>query len=121
MNIYNENMELLTESVDLSKGRLEERNHTIHHDAVAAVKEKFHYKTIKVYPNGGKDMEKVIDVEGVEGQEAWDEEVTVQVYVPYTQAELDLIKSQEYQPTQLDRLEAQVAYIAMMTDLLLEE
>ena len=120
MKIYNENMELLTENIDLSKGRLEERNHTIHHEAIQEVKEKSHYKTIKVYPNGGKDVEKVIDVEGVEGQEAWDEEVVVQVYIPYTQEELDAIKSQMRKPTQLDIIEAQVAYTAMMTNTLLE-
>lgn len=116
MKIYNENMELLTDAPDLSKGILEERTHTIHHAAVETVEEKWHYETIKTYPNGGKDVEKIIDVAGIEGVNAWDEEVIIQVYVPYTEEELSLLN----QPSQLDIIEAQVTYTAMMTDTLLE-
>ena len=37
-----------------------------HHRAVEAVEEQGHYEVIAVYPNGGKDVEWVVDVPGVE-------------------------------------------------------
>lgn len=44
-----------------------------HHDEIQAVEEQGHYKVIAEYPNGGKDVEWVIDVPGVLHQDAWDE------------------------------------------------
>lgn len=76
------------DSPDLTKGYLKSETQTIHHDAVKAVEEVSHYETIAEYPNGGKDVRKVIDVPGVEARDAYDEEVEVQVYHPYTAAEL---------------------------------
>ena len=76
------------ESPDLSLGWLEDRTQTIHHDAVEGVKEVSHYETIAEYPNGGKDVQKVVDVPGVEAKDAWDEEEQVQVYHLYTAEEL---------------------------------
>ncbi len=72
------------ESPDLSLGWLEDTTRTVHHDAVAGVEEVSHYETIAEYPNGGKDVERVVDVPGVEAKEAWDEEEQVQVYHLYT-------------------------------------
>lgn len=76
------------ENPDLTKGYLKKETQTVHHDAVAGVEEVSHYVTIAEYPNGGKDVRKVIDVPGVEARDAYDEEVEVQVYHPYTAAEL---------------------------------
>ena len=76
------------ESPDLSLGWLEDKTQTIHHDAVAGVEEVSHYETIAEYPNGGKDVQKVVDVPGVEAKDAWDEEEQVQVYHLYTAEEL---------------------------------
>lgn len=72
---------------DLTKGYLKQETQTIHHDAVAGVEEVSHYE-YKTYPNGGRDRWKVVDVPGVEAQEAYDEEVEVQRYVLYTAEEL---------------------------------
>lgn len=88
MKIIDEQGVELTTTPDLSLGRLEITTQTIHHDAVAAVEEVSHYVTIAEYPNGGKDVKRVIDVPGVEARDAYDEEVEVQVYHPYTAAEL---------------------------------
>ena len=77
MEIYNENMELI-ENPDLSLGYLKDSMRTVHHDAVDGVEEQFHYKTIVEYENGGKDVEKVIDVPGIEAHPAWDEEISIQ-------------------------------------------
>ena len=76
------------ENPDLSLGWLEDKTETIHHDAVQAVAEVSHYKIIAEYPNGGKDVEKVVDVPGVEAKDAWDEEIQMQVYHLYTADEL---------------------------------
>lgn len=75
-------------SPDLTKGYLKQETQTVHHDAVAGVEEVSHYETIREYPNGGKDVKKVVDVKAVPAQEAYDEEVEVQRYVLYTAEEL---------------------------------
>ena len=77
------------------KGKYVEIEKTIHHDAVQAVAEVSHLEVIKEYPNGGRDVKKVIDVPAVEGKPAWDEVVKERVFVPYTQKELDLFRIQE--------------------------
>lgn len=76
------------ENPDLSLGWLEDKTQTIHHDAVAGVEEVSHYETLAEYPNGGKDVQKVVDMPGVEAKDAWDEEEQVQVYHLYTAEEL---------------------------------
>ena len=73
---------------DLTLGYLKPETQTIHHDAVEGVEEVSHYE-YKTYPNRGRDRWKVVDVPGVEGKEAWDEEVTVQRYILYTPEELE--------------------------------
>ncbi len=83
------------EVYDLALGRLEQRTRTVHHDAVEAVKEVFHYETLAEYPNGGKDVRRVVDVPGVEAREAYDEEVSYTAYIPYTEEELAQIKAEE--------------------------
>lgn len=73
---------------DLENGRIiEEQIVKAHHAATEAVEEVSHYITIAEYPNGGKDIEKVIDVPGVPAQEAWDEYETVQRYIEYSPQE----------------------------------
>lgn len=119
MEIYNDNMERI-ENPDLSIGYLKNSTRTEHHEAVQGVEEKWHYETIREYPNGGKDIIKVVDVPGVEAQEAWYEDIPIQIYVPYTQEELDRMESERNKPTQLDRIEAQAMYTALMTDTLIE-
>jgi len=98
MEIYNENMERI-EKPDLSLGYLKPSTRTEHHEAIEGVEEVWHYETIAEYPNGGKDVEKVIDVPGVEAKDAWDEEIQIQVYVLYTPEELEAIEAQKNKPT----------------------
>lgn len=87
MEIYDINDKLI-ENPDLEKGHIENEKKTIHHDAVEAVEEKYHYETLKTYPNGGKSVKKVIDVEGVKAKDAYDEEVDIQRYILFTEEEL---------------------------------
>lgn len=111
MEIYNENMELI-ENPDLTLGYLKRSTRTVHHEAVQGVEEKWHYETIREYPNGGKDIQKVIDIEGVEAKEAWDEEIPIQIYIPYTQEELDAMEAERNKPTQEQRIAALEAQLA---------
>lgn len=76
-------------SPDLTLGRLAEDKLVIcHHEAVEAVEEVSHYETIKEYANGGKDVQKVIDVPAVKAREAYDDYEDILVYIPYTEEEL---------------------------------
>ena len=110
------------ENPDLSLGWLEDKTQTIHHDAVAGVEEVSHYETIAEYPNGGKDVRKVVDVPGVAAQEAYDEEVEVQRYVLYTADELaaqEKARKEAEEKAQLPTAEERLAALeAAMLDLL---
>ena len=101
--IYNESMERI-ENPDLTLGYLRPGTRTVHHDAVEGVDEVWHYETVAVYPNGGKDIRKVVDVPGVEAKPAWDEEIQIQIYVPYTQEELDRMEAERNKTTQEERI-----------------
>ena len=75
-------------SPNLENGRLiEEQIVKEHHAATEAVEEVSHYVTVAEYPNGGKDIEKVIDVPASPARDAWDEYETVQRYVEYSPTE----------------------------------
>jgi hypothetical protein len=90
MRIFDQNgNELLQENIDYEKGYLTEDSlFVVHHEAVEAVPEEGHWKTIAEYPNGGKDVEWVVDVPGVEATEAWDEYEDILRYIPYTEEEI---------------------------------
>lgn len=88
MKVLNkEKTEILT-TYDLYKGYLlpDKLEHKI--PKVVGVKEQGHYKTIKEYPNGGKDVEWVIDVKGVDPVEEHVEYEDIMVYIPYSQNQL---------------------------------
>lgn len=74
---------------DMALGYLvEEKLLIAHHEAVEAVAEAGHWETIAEYPNGGKDVEWVVDVPAVEAKEAWDEYEDILRFVPFTASEL---------------------------------
>lgn len=121
-------------SPDLTLGYLKPETQTIHHDAVAGVEEVSHYET-ETLPDGipaiyydadgrekGRDVRKVVDVPGVEGKEAWDEEVTVQRYILYTPEELaeqKKARKEAEEKAQLPTAEERLAALeAAMLDLL---
>ena len=101
--IYNENMKRI-ENPDLTLGYLKPDTRVEHHNAIEGVTEVWHYETVAEYPNGGKDIRKVVDVPGVAAQAAWDEEIPIQIYVPYTQEELDRMEAKRNKPAMEDRL-----------------
>lgn len=94
----------LVENPDLALGRLKADTRTIHHDAVEGVEEVWHWETIAEYPNGGKDVKKVVDVPGVEAKDAWDEKIPIYIYIPYTEEELAAIEEEKNKPSIDDRV-----------------
>lgn len=93
MRILDENNVVL-EAPDLAVGYLrEERILVAHHEAIEAVEEQWHYETIAEYPNGGKDVQKVVDLPGVEAKDAWDEYEDIQRYILYTPEELEAMNA----------------------------
>ena len=113
--IYNEQMERI-ENPDLTLGYLRPGTRTEHHEAVEDVQEVWHYETVVEYPNGGKDVQRVVDVPGVEAKPAWDEEIPIQIYAPYTQEELDRMEAERNKPTTEER----VAQLEAQNETLLE-
>ena len=103
--IYNENMERI-DNPDLSIGYLKPSTRIEHHAAIEGVEEVWHYETIAEYPNGGKDIAKVVDIHGVEAQEARDEEIPIRIYVLYTQEQLDAMEAEKNKPTAEQRIAA---------------
>ena len=97
MRILDQNgAELQIENIDQALGRLvEEKLFIAHHEAVDAIKEEGHWVTVAEYPNGGKDVEWIVDVAGAEAVEAWDEYEDIYRYVPYTDDELASIAEAE--------------------------
>ena len=78
----------VVENPDLTLGYLTTSTEEVTHPAVEGVEEQWHWETLTEYPNGGKDVQKIIDVPGVPAQAAWTEQVPVQRYIRYTEEEL---------------------------------
>ena len=78
---------------DLSKGKLVSDTLIEHIPEQQEIQEQWHYETIKEYPNGGKDVEKVIDVVGQPYIAEHDEVEDILVYKPYSEQEIKAIKN----------------------------
>ena len=87
MKIIDENGAAI-ENPDLTLGYLVDDTEPVEHPAVEGVEEVSHYETVAEYPNGGKDVQRVVDVPGVPAQAAWTEQMPVQRYIRYTDEEL---------------------------------
>ena len=78
---------------DLSKGKLVSDTLIEHIPEQQEIQEQWHYETIKEYPNGGKDVEKVIDVVGQPYIAEHDEVEDILVYKPYSEQEIKVIEN----------------------------
>ena len=76
------------ENPDLTLGYLTDDTEEIIHPALEGVEEQWHWETVTEYPNGGRDVQKIIDRPGVQAQEEWVEKVPIQKYIRYTAEEL---------------------------------
>mgnify|MGYP006998310768 FL=1 len=87
MKIIDENGAAI-ENPDLTLGYLTGSTEEIPPPAVEGVEEQWHWETVTEYPNGGKDVQKIVDRPGVKAQAAWTEQVPIQKYIRYTAEEL---------------------------------
>ena len=78
----------VVENPDLTLGYLTDSTEEITHPAVEGVEEQWHWETVTEYPNGGRDVQKIVDRLGVQAQEEWVEQVPIQKYIRYTAEEL---------------------------------
>ena len=117
MRVFNEDKTQELKEYDLNKGHLKlDKLFIRHHEAVEEIKEQWHYETIAEYPNGGKDVSKVIDVPYQAPQEAFDEYEDIYVYIPYTYEELEELNK----PSELEILKReQEATAQAVQDLIL--
>lgn len=88
MKIYDEKKENEIAEVDYSKYKLGSFKRLLkHHDAILRQEEKTHYETIKEYPNGSKDVRKVVDQPKIKPKDAWDEYEECAYIIPLTDEE----------------------------------
>ena len=78
----------VVENPDLTLGYLTDDTEEVTHPAVEGVEEQWHWETVTEYPNGGRDVQKIVDRPGVQAQEEWVEQVPIQKYIRYTAEEL---------------------------------
>lgn len=94
MRIFNEDKTVELLDCDLEKGYLKKDVIETDIPEQEEVVEEWHYEAIKEYPNGGKILEKVIDVEGKPYIPAHTEREEIWVYIPYTVEELAKIAAE---------------------------
>lgn len=88
MRILDENNIEIKEP-DFTKGYLKPDSLFVRrHEAKEAVEEVGHWVTVREYPNGGKDVDWVVDTPAEEAKEAFDEYEDIQRYVLFTESEL---------------------------------
>lgn len=108
----------VVENPDLTLGYLTTSTEEVAHPAVEGVEEQWHWETVTEYPNGGRDVRKVIDVSGVPAQAAWTEQVPVQRYIRYTEEELAAREKERQQAEEAARLPETIASLTcQLTDL----
>ena len=108
----------VVENPDLTLGYLTDDTEEVTHPAVEGVEEQWHWETVTEYPNGGKDVQKIIDVPGVPAQAAWTEQVPVQRYIRYTEEELAAREKERQQAEEAARLPETIASLTcQLTDL----
>lgn len=89
MKIYNKHKTQILDNPDLKKGWLKEDKIVVKIiPATEEVQEQGHYETIREYENGGKDIEWVVDVEGIPAKPETYEYEDILVYTLYTEEEL---------------------------------
>lgn len=125
MKIIDETGAVIT-NPDLTAGYLAADTEAVEHPAQDAVEELSHYETVAEYPNGGKDVRKVIDRAAVPAAPAWTEQLPIQRYIRYTAEELAAQEEARKQAEQMAQLPDRVAaletanndIILMMADLI---
>ena len=89
MNIYNKEKTQIITNPDLDLGYLIEDTKIVRIvPEQKEVKEQFHYEVLREYPNGGRDLKKVVDIEYKPAIPTHEEKEDILVYIPYNEFEL---------------------------------
>ena len=115
MKIIDENGAAI-ENPDLTLGYLIAAAEEVTHPAVEGVEEQWHWETVTEYPNGGKDVQKIVDRPGVPAQEEWVEQVPIQKYVRYTAEELAAQEKERQKQEAKDKLPERVDALETAND-----
>ena len=97
------------ENPDLTLGYLTDGTEEITHPAVEGVEEQWHWETVTEYPNGGRDVRRVVDVPGVPARPAWTEQLPIKRYIRYTAEELAAQEEARKKQEAMDKLPVTVA------------
>lgn len=106
------------ENPDLTLGYLVSDSEEIVHPAQEAVEEEWHWETVAEYPNGGRDVQKIVDREGVAAQEEWVEKVPILRYVRYTDEELAAQEEERKRQAELEALPETIAKLKSENEML---
>lgn len=87
MRIFNEAKDTEIISPDLTKGLLLPSTLTTHIPYSPPIEEVGHYEVVHEYPNGGKDVKYVLEVEGREEVLEHDEVENIYIYREFTEKE----------------------------------
>jgi hypothetical protein len=117
MKIIDENGAAI-ENPDLTLGYLVGGTEPVEHPAVEGVEEQWHWETVTEYPNGGKDVQKIIDRPGVQAQEEWVEQVPIQKYIRYTEEELAAREKERKKAEAREKLPETVAALQKENEML---
>jgi hypothetical protein len=120
MKIIDENGAAI-ENPDLTLGYLVDDTEPVEHPAVEGVEEQWHWETVTEYPNGGRDVQKIIDRPGVQAQEEWVEQVPIQKYIRYTAEELAAQEEARKKAEARERLPETVAALQKENETLKKE
>ena len=108
----------VVENPDLTLGYLTDDTEEITHPAVEGVEEQWHWETVTEYPNGGMDVQRVVDVPGVPAKPAWTEQLPIKRYIRYTAEELAAQEEARKKQEAKDKLPETVAdLMQQLTDL----
>lgn len=117
MKIIDENGSVV-ENPDLTAGYLAADTEAVEHPAQDAVEELSHYETVAEYPNGGKDVRKVIDRAAVPAAPAWTEQLPIQRYIRYTAEELAAQEEERKKAEAWEKLPETVAALQKENEML---
>ena len=101
----------VVENPDLTLGYLTADTEEVIHPAVEGVEEQWHWETVTEYPNGGRDVQKVVDRPGVQAQEEWVEQVPIQKYIRYTADQLAAQEEARKKQEAMDKLPETIAQL----------
>ena len=104
------------ENPDPTLGYLTDDTEEVTHPAVEGVEEEWHWETVAEYPNGGKDVQKIVDRPGVQAQEEWVEQVPIQKYIRYTAEELAAQEEERKKAEAREKLPETVAALRAALD-----